>query len=322
VPTRPMLSTAALSTALAIFLSGALVAQDSPTYPARAGQVIVPFSAGGNTDVMARPFVEALTRSVGGSFVIVNREGGGGTIGFAQLAAAKPDGYTLGFGPTSPMTNAPHLMRRLPYGFDDFEYICQVFENIFTIAVGPQSKINSLQQLVDLARAKPGALTFGSAGVASLPHLTGEGFARKAGIEVTHVPFRGDGQVIPNLLGGQIDFSVTGMGSATESLRVLAVFSGQRHPSLPSVPTATELGLPSMPPGYQGLYAPKGTARPILSLLGRACSEAVQSAAYRDFAKRINQTLAYLDGPSFLERAREDFKFKGKLIADLNLSQQ
>jgi tripartite-type tricarboxylate transporter receptor subunit TctC len=317
-----MLSAAAAIAAVAVFLSGSLVAQESPAYPSRSVQVIVPFSAGGNTDAMARAFAESLTRSVGGSFFIMNRDGGGGTIGFSQLAAAKPDGYTLGFGPTTPMTNSPHLMKRLSYGFDDFEYVCQVFENIFTIAVGPQSKIGSLQQLVDLARANPGKLTFGSSGVASLPHLTGEGFAQKVGIKVTHVPFRGDAHALASLLGGQIDFSLTGVGSATGNLKVLAIFNDQRLPTLPDVPTAAELGLPSMPPGYQGLYAPKGIPRPILSQLSRGCSEAVDSAAYREFAKRMNQKLAYLDGPSFLERAREDFKFKGKLIADLKLAQQ
>jgi tripartite-type tricarboxylate transporter receptor subunit TctC len=307
---------------LAAALLSATPLQAQQSYPARAVQVIIPFSAGGNTDVMGRPFFDALARSIGGSYVITNREGAGGTIGFASLAAATPDGHTLGFGPTSPMTNAPHLMKKLSYGFNDFEYVCQVFENIFTVAVSPHSKIRSLTELVEMARTDPGKLTYGSAGVASLPHLTGEGFAQKAGIKVTHVPFRGDGQVIPNVLGGQIDFSITGMGSATESLRVLAVFAGKRHPALPDAPTAIELGLPSMPPGYQGLFTPKGTSPEILATLERGCKEAVESEAYQNLGRRTNQTIVFLDRAEFTRRAHDDFDFKGKLIRGLNLSLQ
>jgi tripartite-type tricarboxylate transporter receptor subunit TctC len=307
--------------AVAVLVLSASGASAQDVYPARPVQVIVPFSAGGNSDVMARPFFEAMGRALNGAFTIVNREGGGGTIGFTQLAAARPDGYTLGFGPTSPATNAPHMMKKLTYGVDDFDYICQVFENIFTVAVAPDSPIASLPDLVERALKEPGKLTFGSAGVASLPHLTGEGFAQMTGIKLTHVPFRGDGQVIPAVLGGQIDFSMTGMGSATESLRVLAIFADKRNAALPDVPTAAELGLPTLPPGFQGVYAPKGTPPDIVAKLEKACATAANSDGYLAFARRINQTVHYLDGASFTRRARDDYDYKGKLIRSLHLGE-
>lgn len=297
-------------------------ASGEEAYPSRPVQVIVPFSAGGNSDLMARPFLDALGKSLAGTFVVVNREGAGGTIGFGGLATAKPDGHTLGFGPTSPMTNAPHMMKKLAFGFDDFEYVCHVFENVLSVAVAPTSKITSLNNLVELARKAPGKLTYGTAGVASLPHLTGEGFAQRAGIQVTHVPFRGDGQVIPQVLGGQVDFSISGVGSATENLRALAVFSDTRNAAVPDVPTAVELGLPSMPPGYQGLFAPKGTPSGILTTLQKGCRAVVESEDFRSYARRAHQTLRYLDGAAFTQRAREDYDFKGKLIRNLNLGGQ
>lgn len=307
------------SAALAIVIPGSALTQQR--YPTRAVTVVVPFAAGGNTDLMARPLFEVMGRNLGANFVIENRGGAGGTLGAAQVLAAPTDGYTIGFSPTSPMTNAPHLMKRLSFGFNDFEYVCQVFENIFTVSVAPQSKFKTLQELVDMARANPGKLTYGTSGVASLPHLTGEGFAQRAGISVTHVPFRGDGQVIPSLLGGQIDFSISGMGSATENFRVLAVFAPTRQPSLPDVPTAVELGLPSMPPGLQGIFARKGTPSTIHGTLESGCRQAVESETYQVYGKRLNQTIKYLGRDAFTQRAREDYEFKGKLIRDLNLSE-
>ena len=145
-----------LRVVLAVVLSafwGGAQAQDR--YPVRPVAVIVPFAAGGNTDTMARPLFDAMSKNLSANFSIDNRGGAGGTIGAAQVLAAPADGYTIGFSPTSPMTNAPHLMKRLPFGFDDFEFICQVFENIFTVAVAPQSRFKTLAELVAFAQKIP-----------------------------------------------------------------------------------------------------------------------------------------------------------------------
>jgi tripartite-type tricarboxylate transporter receptor subunit TctC len=288
------------------------IAQDR--YPAQPVQVIIPYSAGGNSDVMGRAFLDNLSKALGGQFLVSNRDGAGGTIGFAQLASARPDGYTLAFGPTSAVSSAPHLVRKLPYNLNDFSYVCQVFENIFTIAVAPKSKYRTLKDLVDDARANPGKLSFGSSGIASLGHLSGEGFARELGIKLTHVPFRGDAVTIPQVLGGQIDFSVSGMGSAVTALRPLAIFSDARLPFIPEVPTSAELGMPVIPPGYQGLFAPKG-----LAALEKGCAEAVNSDAFRAFGIKARQKVAYLNSASFTQRTRDDFEYKRKLIEGLGL---
>ncbi|MBC7781570.1 MAG: tripartite tricarboxylate transporter substrate binding protein [Proteobacteria bacterium] len=302
---------------LAIAATGVASAQDK--YPAQPVQVIIPYSAGGNSDVMGRAFLDNLSKALGSQFVVTNRDGAGGTIGFAQLAAARPDGYTLAFGPTSAISAAPHLVKKLPYTLNDFSYVCQVFENIFAIAVAPKSKYRTLKDLVDEARANPAKVSFGSSGIASVGHLSGEGFARELGIQLTHVPFRGDAQTVPQVLGGQIDFSVSGMGSAATSLRPLAIFSDARLPFIADVPTVSELGMPAIPPGYQGLFAPKGLPPRILAALEKGCADAVNSEAFRAFGIKVRQKVAYVDGAGFAQRTRDDYEYKRRLIGALGI---
>ena len=189
------------------------------------------------------------------------------------------------------MTNAPHLMKRLAFGFNDFEYVCQVFENIFTVSVAPQSKVKTLPELVELARANPDKLTYGTAGVGSLPHLTGEGFAQQAGITVTHVPFRGDGQVIPSLLGGQIDFSISGMGSATENLRRSRVVRAEASPRPVGRADAVRAGIAvdaARNPGHP--HAEGLPLRDLLKLVNRLPNRPWSPKAYQSYGKRLNKT--------------------------------
>ena len=153
--------------ALATFHAAPACAQT--LYPARPVQVIIGFPAGGNVDVMARVLVAAMGDDLRQQFVVVNRDGASGAIGFGLLANATPDGYTLGGGPTTPISIAPHLMKDLKYGVNSFEYICQSFENVFTIAVPAESPLRSINDLMTAARANPGKLTYGHAGVGTVP---------------------------------------------------------------------------------------------------------------------------------------------------------
>jgi tripartite-type tricarboxylate transporter receptor subunit TctC len=147
-------------------------AQPTLSYPARPVQVIVGYSAGGNVDVMARNLAAAMGEQLRQQFVVVNRDGASGAIGFGLLANATPDGYTLGGGPTTPISIAPHLMKDLKYGVNSFEYICQSFENVFTVAVPAESPLRSIGDLIAAARANPGKLTWGHSGVGTVPHLS------------------------------------------------------------------------------------------------------------------------------------------------------
>jgi tripartite-type tricarboxylate transporter receptor subunit TctC len=289
-------------------------------YPARPVQVIVGFPAGGNVDVMARNLVAAMAEQLHQQFIVVNRDGASGAIGFGLLANATPDGYTLGGGPTTPISIAPHLMKDLKYGVNSFAYICQSFENVFTIAVLPDSPLRSINDLIAAARANPGKLTYGHSGVGTVPQLAVANFAYRTNLDLTPIAYRGEAPMLLDFLAGRVSFGSPSVGGIVgRNLRVLAVFADRRHPAYPDAPTFAELGMPSMPPGLNGLFAPKGTPSKVLAKLERACERAVQSDAFRTAAERLNQPVVYLNGTAFAARALADYQYKGELIKALGI---
>jgi tripartite-type tricarboxylate transporter receptor subunit TctC len=306
--------------ALAAALLGAATARAQPAYPARPVQVIVAFPAGGSVDVMARNLVAVMSALLGQQFVVVTRDGASGTIGFAQLAASRPDGYTLGAGPTTPIASAAHLVKDLKYSVDSFEYICQSFENVFTLAVRPESPLRSVEDLIAAARAEPGKLSYGHSGNGTVPHLAVANLVYRLNLKVTAVAYRGETAALPDVIAGRVDFGAPSVAVAVgQKLRILAVFADRRHPAYPDAPTFSELGMPSMPPGLNGLYAPKGTPPEILSILEHACEQAVQTETFRSVAQRLHQPVAFLDRAAFTERAKTDYRYKGELIRALDL---
>lgn len=290
-------------------------------YASRNIEVIVAFTAGGGVDVIGRAIAASLAEQLGQNVVVVNREGAAGTIGFGQLAQAAPDGHVLGFGPTTPIANAPHLVKGIRYSPGSFEYICQVFENIFTVAVGPNSKFKTAQELFDAARERQ--LVFGHAGLGSLPHLSVENLAEVLKLKVQHMPYRGDGAMLPVLIKGDMDFAAPAISSIRGNLgiRPLVVFADKRHPAYPDVPTAKELGVATpVPPGHNGLYAPKGLPVAVKDALDRACADAVKSESVLKVVGNLGQTIAYLDSGKFQSQTLADYKFKGQLIKRLGLA--
>src|SRR6266478_5060876 len=242
-------------------------------YPNRPVQVIVAFPPGGSVDLMARHLVAGISSLLGQPFVVVNREGASGSVGFGVLAASTPDGYTLGAGPTTPISIATHMMKEVRYTPDSFEYVCQSFENIFTISVVPDSRFRTIDDLIAEARARPGKLSYGHSGNGTIPHLSVSNLAYRLKLDIVSVPYRGETQALPDVLAGRHDFgapSVAVVAGLGQKMRVLAVFADRRHPAFPDAPTFAELGMPSMPPGLNGLYAPKGTPPRILAALERA----------------------------------------------------
>ncbi len=298
-----------------VFMVCAALPAAAQPYPNRPVQVIVAYPAGGAVDVMGRAFMDSIGAIMGQQYVIVNKEGAAGVVGFTQLAQAKPDGYTLGFGPTTPISGAPNLMKNVPYGLRDFEYVCQVFENIFTVAVAKNSRFRTLAELLDAARAAPGKLSYGHAGIGTVPHLSVEALVTNAGVQVVGVPFRGDAPMLVQLQSGQIDFGSPAVGTiAQQDPRVLAVFGDKRHPAYPDAPVVTDLGFPYMPPGLNGIFAPKNTPEPILARLENACEQATKADKFRRVAATLYQPIVYLTRREFADRARLDFEFKAAVI--------
>ena len=303
--------------------SGAVDADAQP-WPARQIEMIIPYAAGGGVDIISRAVAAAMSEHLGQAIVVVNRDGAGGTLGFNVLASAAADGYTLGAGPTTPISSSPYLVKGVRYGVESFEYICQVFENLFSIVVAPDSQFKSTRDVLSAAALSPRTLSYGHAGVGSIPHLSMENLADALKLKFQGVPFRGDAPMFQVLLRGDLDFGVAGLSSVRgQSLRILAVFADERHPQLPEVPTAKELGVDvAVPPGFNGVYAPKGLPPQIREKLERACANAVQSDALRRTIADTGQTLRYLTGAQFHVRTMADYAFKGELLHRLGLGGQ
>jgi tripartite-type tricarboxylate transporter receptor subunit TctC len=318
-----MVARISLAVALALSFCGAASAQQK--WPSRNIEIIIPFSPGSGVDLIGRAVAASFTEQLGQTAVVLNREGAAGTLGFSNLAAAPADGHTLAFGPTTPIANAPYLVKGVRYTADSFDYICQVFENIFVFAVGPQSKIASAKELFAAAAEKPGTLTYGSAGLGTIPYLSVENVAEALKLKFQHVPFRGDAPVVPALLSGQIDLGSVGISSirGNDKIRPLLVFADERHPAYPDVPTAKELGVAtSVPPGHNGLFAPKNLPADTRAGLEKACVDALKSDAVRRAIGNTGMSFKYLTGAQFQAQTVADYKFKGELIKRLGLETQ
>jgi tripartite-type tricarboxylate transporter receptor subunit TctC len=303
----------------ALLLAGAAGARAQP-YPNRPVQVIVAFPPGGSVDVMARHLVAGISSLLGQPFVVVNREGASGSVGFGVLAASAPDGYTLGAGPTTPISIATHMMKEVKYTPDSFEYVCQSFENIFTISVLPDSRFKSIADLIAEARERPGKLSYGHSGNGTIPHLSVSNLAYRLKLDILAVPYRGETQALVDVLAGRHDFGAPSVAVvASQKMRVLAVFADRRHPAFPDAPTFSELGMPSMPPGLNGLFAPRGTPPEALLRLERACEQTTRSDAFRAAAQKVFAPIVFLDRAGFTERAWTDYRYRGELIRALGL---
>ena len=295
------------------------------TWPSKQIEMIIAFPAGSGVDVIGRAMASAISQQAGQNIVVLNRDGAAGTLGFGALAAAVPDGHTIAFGPSTPIANAPYLVKGVRYNVESFTYICQVFENVFAIAVGPQSKISSAKELLAAAKANPGKLTYGHAGIGTIPHLSMENMGDALDRKFNAVPFRGDAPLVPALLRGEVDFAAIGVSTIRPqpSIRPLAIFSDKRHPAFPDIPTEKELGVATgVPPGHNGLFAPRGIPTDVRNALEGACRTALKQEAVAKVMANTGQSIEYLNGADFYAQTVADYKSKGELIKRLGLGVQ
>jgi len=306
--------------ALLCTLPWAPAGAQSPNFPSRAVEVIVPYAAGGAVDAMARAFAAEAARDTSQPWVVGTREGAGGVVGFAYLSRANPDGYTVAFSPASPMTNSPFLNAKMPFRNSQVEPVCQVFENVFAIAVPKNSPIRSFAELADAARARPGGLSYGHAGLGSVPHLSMAAVERSLGLRFNAVAYRGDAPLLNDALAGTVDFSAPAIASlAGKNLRVLAVLSDRRHPAYPEVPAIPELGGPAITPGLNGLFVPSGTPAPVIARLERLCEQVAGSAGFVGSAKLLSQVPRYLGASAFKARIEETYRANAALVPELKI---
>ena len=274
--------------ALALLLFGAMAAASSNAtaqdYPTRPITLVVPYAAGGGNDIMARTAADKMSPALGQQIVIENRGGAGGSIATRQVAHATPDGYTLGLGGTGTLAVDPTLYPNA--GYDprkDFAPIGLIGTSALVLVIHPSIPAHNVKELIAYAKANPGKLNFASAGVGSGIHLAAEYFKVQAGIEMTHVPYKGSAPALADLVGGHVSMYFSSLPPAIGlvkdgKIRALAVTGLKRSPIFPELSTVSESGLPGFEAVlHYGIVAPAGTPKPIVQKLNAALRQAVMS---------------------------------------------
>ena len=293
----------ATSFVAASMLAIAAAAQDS--YPSRPVTLIVPFPPGGVADIVGRPFAEALSRELKTPVIIENKPGAGGGIGMGLVAKAKPDGYTLllALSSISILPEADKVLGRAPlYQLDQFTPIARLTADPTVLAVRADSPWKTLQDFVDDARKRPGAITYGSSGNYGTMHMPMEMFAHSANVKLLHVPFTGGGPAVIALLGGQVDALSTGPSTVLQhvkagKVRVLASWGDHPLASLPQVKTLTESGYDAVFFQWSALFAPAGTPEPIVARLREAARAAAADSRFVSTLATVETPVQYLDAP-------------------------
>jgi tripartite-type tricarboxylate transporter receptor subunit TctC len=257
--------------AILVAAAGATTAQP---YPSRPIRLVVPFAPGGSADFVGRLVGQKLSETVGQQVVVENRGGGSGMIGNEQVAKSVPDGYTLTIGTLGPFAVNQSLFGKMPYDpVRDFAPVTLTGSASHVLVAHPSIPVTTVKDLIALAQARPGQLTFASSGIGNATHLTGELFKYLAKVNMVHVPYKGGGPAMTDLMGGQVSFSFASMPSAlphvrSGRLRAIAVSAGKRSPAIPELPTVAESGLPGFASeDWQGILAPAKTPPEIVARL-------------------------------------------------------
>jgi tripartite-type tricarboxylate transporter receptor subunit TctC len=271
----------------ALLLGLVPLASAAQAWPSKPVKIVVPFAAGGATDVVARLLAQKLGESWGQSVVVENRAGAGGNIGADVVAKSPGDGYTLLMTSGSIVTANPHMYKAMPFdAAKDLVAVTNVASGPQVIAVATSVAAKDLKELIALAKSQPKAVNFGSAGIGTQTHLAAENFAYSAGVDLTHVPYKGESAAITDLIGGQIQLVTPNLGAAIGfiqqgKIRALAVTSRERSPQLPDVPSASEV-LPGFEnAGWFGLMAPAGTPREVIDRIHRDSARILLSDEFR-----------------------------------------
>jgi tripartite-type tricarboxylate transporter receptor subunit TctC len=283
--------------------------------------MVVPSTPASTADLLGRVLAEGLTRELGQRFIIVNKSGAAGMIGTAAVAQAAPDGYTLFHGAAYSITVLPLTEMAVPYDYKSFAPICQTFNNEQVIVTRPDSPLTSVPDIMEAARKRPGALSYGHPGIATIPHLAMSELSRMAKVEFNQIPFKGPAEAVQMSHAGQIDFAAVPLPSAAGSgLRFLGLFAPARNPAIAEVPTLKEQGYDITPLSFGALLAPHALPEPIRMRLGDACRSAALGDAYVQAARSVFQPSDYYgDSTTLAANLERDVAEKRRLLAELRL---
>lgn len=299
--------------ALTLWAAAGLAQQNQAKYPERPIQLVVPFGPGGTTDIMARLLQDELAKALGSnqspaSIIVVNTAGAGGLIGMANVARAKPDGYTIAMTTVGPLTLQPARREQPPYTPESFDYLCGTYDVPVMLMVAPESPFKTFKDLVAYGKANPGKLNYGNSGVGGGLHISMLQLSKDQGFDAVSVPYKSSGDMILPLRTQQIQmFNETPTVATQHQLRPLVALSEKPVLGFEQVPTAKSLGIPTRSSVWGGLVAPKGLPVDIRQKIETACKTATATTLYKARAQAAFTPLVWRDSVGFLTLAQAEY---------------
>ncbi len=297
------------------------IANAQSTYPNRPIKFIAPFPPGGTSDVLGRIMAQKLSDALGQSVIVENRPGASGNIGHDIAAKAAPDGYTLLLSNSSTVVNNPHLFKQMSFDwYKDFSPISLVAIAGQVLVVHPSVPVKSVSELTALAKSKPGQLNFGSGGKGIQSHITGEMYKTAANVDIVHIPYKGTGVAVADLVAGQIHMVFSDMAPAVpfikaNKLRALAVTSPQRSTTLPELPTMIELGFPNFEAAnWWSIVTPKGVPNSIIDRINQELGKIMTSQEIKDSFEKLGVTPLYSEPSKVFELSRKESPIIGEIL--------
>jgi len=297
------------------------IAYAQSTYPNRPIKFIAPFPPGGTSDVLGRIMAQKLSDALGQSVIVENRPGASGNIGHDIAAKAAPDGYTLLLSNSSTVVNNPHLFKQMSFDwYKDFSPISLVAIAGLVLVVHPSVPVKSVSELTALAKSKPGQLNFGSGGKGIQSHISGEMYKTAANVDIVHIPYKGTGVAVADLVAGQIHMVFSDMAPAVpfikaNKLRALAVTSPQRSTTLPELPTMIELGFPNFEAAvWWSIVTPKGVPNSIIDRINQELGKIMTSQEIKDSFEKLGVTPLYSEPSKVFELSRKESPIIGEIL--------
>ena len=297
------------------------IAYAQPTYPNRPIKFIAPFPPGGTSDVLGRIMAQKLSDALGQSVIVENRPGASGNIGHDIAAKSAPDGYTLLLSNSSTVVNNPHLFKQMSFDwYKDFSPISMVAIAGLVLVVHPSVPVKSVSELTALAKSKPGQLNFGSGGKGIQSHISGEMYKTAANVDIVHIPYKGTGVAVADLVAGQIHMVFSDMAPAVpfikaNKLRALAVTSPQRSTTLPDLPTMIELGFPNFEAAnWWSIVTPKGVPNSIIERINQELGKIMTSQEIKDSFEKLGVTPLYSESNKVFELSRKESPIVGEIL--------